>query len=49
MKASKKAARNLESRMRDYAETMNTKNMGSTKAEQRKESGGYHRPGSNKK
>lgn len=42
----RKAARALSRRMADYAVMMGTKNTEASGAQQRKDSGGYHRPGS---
>jgi len=39
----------LSSRIADWAATIDTRNPYSTKTTQRKENGGYHKPGSNKK
>lgn len=47
MKQSKKAAKRLESRMKDYADMMNSKN--NQTLHSRKETGGFRRPGSNSK
>lgn len=48
MKRSKKQAKRLETRMADYARFVDD-NKGEAKVRMRKESGGFHRPGSLKK
>jgi len=45
-KASRKQAASLERRMRDYSLSMDTKNASAGGTQQRKDSGGFHRPGS---
>lgn len=47
MKRSKKLAENLNTRLADYGRMMNERSLHGGQ-QQRKETGGYHRPGSNK-
>lgn len=49
MKAGKKIAAKLERRMRDYSLMMDNRKDASSKVQARKDSGGFHRPGSMQK
>ncbi len=49
MKLSRKNAKHLAMRQADYATMMATKNTQASGVQQRKDTGGFHKPGSNKK
>lgn len=43
---SKKVQKRLETRRKDYADLLATRNSGASKVQLRKDNGGFHRPGS---
>ena len=50
MRRSEKRDKNLQKRIKSWSDTVNDQDrVGAPKVDQRVESGGYHKPGSNKK